>query len=145
MAKLYISFHLSNALFVLFPVHDWYLAQTRVISIMHVCIVCNLYLCGVCGSWKNSMWISFIHGMKYNNVKLTYNICEDKLWEALLHIWQIRVAIIGGSSPQEWCISSVFFLTPQTSVLKENSGGELTDFFDFFLTKENRKRDVKEC
>ena len=86
MAKLYISFHLSNALSVLFPVHDWYLAQIRVISIMHVCIVCNLYLCRVCGSWKNSMWISFINGVKYNNVKLTYNIWEDKLWEALLHV-----------------------------------------------------------
>ena len=36
-------------------------------------------------------------------------------------------------------------LTPDFSFLKENPDDEVTDFLDFFLTNENRERDVKKC
>ena len=49
------------------------------------------------------------------------------------------------SSPQNLHILPAFLLAPNNSIFLENSGDVLTDFLDFFLTKENHERDVKEC
>lgn len=39
----------------------------------------------------------------------------------------------------------VCILTQYAGVFQENSYDGLTDFRDFFLTKQNRKRDGKKC
>ena len=49
-----------------------------------------------------------------------------------------RVGVCGGVFPCS-------HLTADKGTFKENSDDGLTVFFDFFLTKFFRKRDVKEC
>ena len=57
----------------------------------------------------------------------------------------MRVGATARPQPHEMYGLRVLIIAPDSGTFKENSGDGLTVFLDFFLTKQNRERDVKKC
>ena len=57
----------------------------------------------------------------------------------------MRIGATAGPQPHEMYWLRVLIIAPDSGTFKENSGDGLTVFLDFFLTKQNRERDVKKC